>query len=90
MQDNKYKSKTKEQLLNEIARLQERITELEKSGDERKRIDGETESRTAELERYRAIFEDAAVGIVQSSPEGRLLSANKAFAHMYGYEVLSR
>ncbi|OPY83381.1 MAG: Blue-light-activated protein [Syntrophorhabdus sp. PtaU1.Bin153] len=86
MQDNKYKSKTKEQLLNEIARLQERITELEKSGDDRKGINEETESRAAELERYRAIFEDAAVGMVQSSPEGRLLSVNKSFAVMYGYD----
>lgn len=37
-------------------------------------------------ERYRTIFEDAAVGIVQASSEGRLLSANKAFADMYGYD----
>lgn len=37
-------------------------------------------------ERYRTIFEDAVVGIVQVSPEGRLLSANNAFAGMYGYD----
>ena len=37
-------------------------------------------------EKYRAIFEDAVVGIVQITPEGRPLSANRALAEMHGYD----
>jgi len=38
-------------------------------------------------EQYRVSFEDAAVGKVQSDPEsGVILRANRAFAHMLGYE----
>src|SRR5271169_230329 len=37
-------------------------------------------------EKYRAIFEDAVVGIFQISPDGRPLSVNCAFAKMHGYD----
>jgi PAS domain S-box-containing protein len=37
-------------------------------------------------EKYRAIFEDAVVGIFQATPDGRLLDSNRAFATMLGYE----
>ncbi|GBC81844.1 Sensor kinase CckA [bacterium HR10] len=37
-------------------------------------------------ERYRSIFENAVVGIYQSTPEGRILVANPALARMLGYE----
>ena len=37
-------------------------------------------------EKYRAIFEDAVVGIFQFSAEGRPLSINRALAHTYGYD----
>ncbi|MFZ3211913.1 MAG: PAS domain S-box protein [Terriglobales bacterium] len=37
-------------------------------------------------QKYRAIFEDAVVGIFQTTPEGRPLSVNRALAQMYGYE----
>jgi PAS domain S-box-containing protein len=35
--------------------------------------------------RYRGIFENAVVGIFQSTPEGRLLSVNPAMARMFAY-----
>lgn len=41
---------------------------------------GETE------ERYRSIFENAVIGIFQSSPQGRLLSVNPTLARIFGYE----
>ncbi|MFI5089847.1 MAG: PAS domain S-box protein [Terriglobales bacterium] len=37
-------------------------------------------------QKYRAIFEDAVVGIFQTTPEGRPLSVNRALAQMYGYD----
>jgi diguanylate cyclase (GGDEF)-like protein/PAS domain S-box-containing protein len=50
---------------------------------ERKR--SEQALREAE-EKYRAIFEDAVVGIFQTTPEGRPLSINRALAQMHGYD----
>jgi PAS domain S-box-containing protein len=37
-------------------------------------------------EKYRGLFEGALEGIYQSTPEGRLLSANPAMARIYGYD----
>jgi PAS domain S-box-containing protein len=41
--------------------------------------------REAEL-KYRGIFDNAIVGIFQSSPEGRFLSVNNSMASTYGYD----
>jgi PAS domain S-box-containing protein len=37
-------------------------------------------------EKYRSIFENAVEGISQVTPEGAILSANKSFARMLGYD----
>jgi PAS domain S-box-containing protein len=37
--------------------------------------------------RYREIFENAVIGIFQSTPEGGLLSVNPALARMHGYDT---
>ncbi len=37
-------------------------------------------------EKYRAIFQDAVVGIFQTTPQGAILSANRAMAQMHGYD----
>jgi PAS domain S-box-containing protein len=37
-------------------------------------------------EKYRSIFENAAEGIFQTTPDGRCLSANPALVAMYGYD----
>ena len=50
---------------------------------ERKRI--EQALRQAE-EKYRAIFQGAAIGIFQSTPGGRYIDVNPAMAHMLGYD----
>lgn len=42
-------------------------------------------ARQAE-ERYRAIFDNAVVGIFQHAPDGRPLRINQAFARMHGYD----
>jgi len=55
-------------------------------------FDNVTERKRAEEalrqteEKYRRIFEDAVVGIFQTTPEGRYLSVNPALAQMYGYD----
>jgi PAS domain S-box-containing protein len=36
--------------------------------------------------KYRSIFENAVIGIFQSTPRGGLLSINPALAHMHGYD----
>jgi PAS domain S-box-containing protein len=36
-------------------------------------------------EKYRSIFENSVIGIFQTSPEGRYISANPALATIYGY-----
>ena len=56
-------------------------------------LQGELERRTAaeaalraSERNYRQLFETAVEGIYQSTPEGRILSANPAFARILGYE----
>jgi PAS domain S-box-containing protein len=44
-----------------------------------------TQMRDAE-ERYRSIFENAMEGIFQSTPDGRHLTVNPAYARMFGYD----
>ena len=52
-----------------------------------------TEAREADeallevAEKYRKIYENAIEGIFQITPEGRIISANPAFARMLGYET---
>ena len=46
-----------------------------------------TEQALQEAEaKYRAIFENAVIGIFQSTPAGRLLSVNPALARLHGYD----
>ncbi|MBD2580020.1 transporter substrate-binding protein [Oscillatoria sp. FACHB-1406] len=40
-------------------------------------------------EKYRSIFENAAEGIFQSTPDGQYLSANPALVKMFGYETFA-
>jgi PAS domain S-box-containing protein len=73
MQD---KFRTKEQLVNELAILRQRVTELEKSQSEIKQAE----------EKYKSIFENCMEGIYQITPEGRFMGANPAAAHLLGYD----
>jgi PAS domain S-box-containing protein len=69
-------------LIEEITALKKRIADLELS---------EAEDRHARkvlqesMEGYRDIFENAMMGIFQSTPDGKYLRANEALAKMYGY-----
>ena len=70
-------SRTSSELIKEISVLKQRIQKLEQSDI--------TERKRAE-ERYRSIFENAQEGILQTSDEGRFLTANRALATMLGYD----
>ncbi len=53
------------------------------------RVVGEKERLLAQVRetelKYRSIFDNAAEGIFQSTPDGRFITANRALAQMYGY-----
>ncbi|MCE5333099.1 MAG: PAS domain S-box protein [Desulfobacteraceae bacterium] len=51
---------------------------------ERRRME---EALTQAEHKFRGIFENAVLGIFQMSPEGKLLSANPAYARLLGYET---
>jgi PAS domain S-box-containing protein len=51
---------------------------------ERKRVE---EALGGSEQRYRGLFEHAMTGIFQSTPEGRFISVNPAFAKIYGYST---
>ena len=50
---------------------------------ERKQVE---ESLRESEKRYRRLFDNAILGIFQSTPEGNAISVNDAFAHMFGYD----
>jgi PAS domain S-box-containing protein len=70
------KFKSKEQLLNELTILRQRIAELEKSYSEVKQVG----------KKYKSIFENCTEGIYQITPEGRFIDANPAAARLLGYD----
>ena len=39
-------------------------------------------------ERYRRLFEDAVLGIFQSTADGKIIAINPAYAHIFGYESI--
>ncbi|HEY3276414.1 MAG TPA: PAS domain S-box protein [Syntrophorhabdaceae bacterium] len=43
------------------------------------------EALIASEEKYRRFFEDAVLGIFQSTPEGKIITVNPAYARMFGY-----
>ena len=58
---------------------------IESWRDITERKKAEAQLRKSE-EKYRRIFENSIVGFFQSTPEGRFLGANAAFAKMLGYD----
>jgi len=78
----KGKEKTKEQLQNELVKLHQQITELQKSEIKHQQIEktlGENE------EKFRILVEMAADGVLIETVEGRILECNTAGAKIYGY-----
>ncbi len=61
-----------------------RVGAIESIRDITERKQAEEALAVAE-EKYRGIFENAALGIFQTTPDGRILSANPAYARIYGF-----
>ena len=64
----------------------ETVAAIECIRDDTQRRRAQEELKSAE-ERYRSIFENAQEGIYRSTPEGRIILANKAMANMFGYKT---
>ncbi|MFA6414007.1 MAG: PAS domain S-box protein [Syntrophales bacterium] len=79
----KDQSKTKKELIQELASLKQRIADLEQS---KTAPDPAGYLRSPGEEKYRRLFEMATIGIFQSSAEGKVITANQTFADMFGYE----
>ncbi|MFX0195994.1 MAG: PAS domain S-box protein [Candidatus Hodarchaeota archaeon] len=69
--------KTKEQLVNELGELRQRFVELEAAESNRKQTE----------ERYRHLYEQSPIGIGLASPNGKVISGNKAMETIFGYSI---
>ncbi|MCX5813395.1 MAG: PAS domain S-box protein [Proteobacteria bacterium] len=78
----KDKDKTKTQLINELAVMHQRITELEKSETELKQ---EKEIPWKSEEKYRALIEHASDAIIVADSKGNFLEVNKKAEDLLGY-----
>ncbi len=63
--------------------LNQKKTQLEIQAKQEKSLKHEIQKSE---ERYRSIFENAVEGLFQSTPKGRFIRVNPAFARMLGYE----
>jgi len=78
----KGKEKTKEQLIDELAKLHQQISELQKLNIKHQQIE---ETLRENVEKYRTLIELIDVGIQIETVEGRILECNTAGAKIYGY-----
>ena len=79
----KYKDKTKEQLINELAELHQRIEDLEAEATKRRKAE---EALKVSETRYRRLFETAQDGIILLDADtGQILDVNPFLLKMLGY-----
>jgi PAS domain S-box-containing protein len=75
--------KTRQQLLEELSKLERRVLSLERANKKLKKDKIELEK---DAKRLRLIFDNAPVGVYISTPEGRYLKVNHTQADILGYE----
>jgi PAS domain-containing protein len=75
--DLDYERRIQKQLLEELAGMRQRISSLERSNKKHKK---DKDALKQSKKRFRLIFENAPEGIYQTTPEGRFISMNPAFA----------
>jgi PAS domain S-box-containing protein len=82
MKENRNIDKTKDQLLAELTTLHRRMAALKASNTKLKK----TKARLYEKgERFKTIFEGAAIGIGLTSPDQKVVESNPALQQMLGY-----
>lgn len=81
----KDEDKTKEQLIDELLQLRQRIAELEKSETKRKEA---AEALRDSDEKFRTLVENVNIGVYRNTagPHGHFIQANPAIAKMFGYD----
>ena len=79
-----YKDKTKEQLINEVVRLRQRIAELEKVEAERNKAEEELKQKTEQQE---VLLSSIPAFVYYKDIESNLIAANKAFAEMLNVPI---
>jgi PAS domain S-box-containing protein len=81
-------NKTKMQLINELRELRQRVksTGVFCFGEEMAGRERVQEKLLAAEEKYLGIYENAIEGIFRTTPAGRVLDANPAFARIFGYD----
>ena len=80
----KDEDKTKEQLINELVELRQRLAKSESA--ETKHKQAEKALRESE-KRYRHLFNQSPIGIGLATPDGKVLSGNKAMEVITGYSI---
>jgi PAS domain S-box-containing protein len=90
----KDEEKTRQQLVEELDDLRRRVADLEALIEVKPSMDTLVESqkktgRKADESSYWTIFEQVPVGIYRTTPDDRIIMANKALAIMLGYESTS-
>lgn len=89
--EEKYKEKTKKQLINKLMKLNQRITELEKIETNKKfqeeyaKFKQDEEFLRGNEEKFRILVEMATDAIFLETTKGRILECNTAGAKMFGY-----
>jgi two-component system cell cycle sensor histidine kinase/response regulator CckA len=82
--------KSKDQLINELVKLRQRVQDLEASENERRRA---KEALRESEERFRQMYDEAPVGYHELDREGRIIRVNRRELEMLGYneeELLRR
>ena len=79
----KDKDKTKKQLIEELTEVRQRIAELEKANDNKKRAEGTLQESERQ---FRKLADNSLVGIYKTDLEGRILYVNQALCRILGYE----
>jgi len=79
----KDEDKTRDELINELAEMRQRITELEASETEHRRVE---EALRESEEKYRNLVQSAVDVIYTMDTNGNIISVNKALKTLFGFE----
>jgi PAS domain S-box-containing protein len=76
--------KTKERLINELAKLRQQITELKEYGIKRKKIEEDFEKNRQE---FTSLFKNNPEALIYTDEKGNILDINPCFSALFGYTL---